>query len=166
MKYRRAALRGQSAIEYLIIFSAALALFVSVTFTQMINPSSEAASDSLCLSQARTAADAIAGSINTVYANGPGAVKSATVQIDRSWAVQLDNKKNVVRITVGISTGNENLEDDLLYKISSYHSLPNVPAGTYTVIVEWPENVTSRENIYGGALANKKIYIYIRPGGK
>lgn len=166
MKYRESKSQGQSAVEYLIIFSAALALFVSVTFTQMINPSSEAANDSLYLSQAKTAVDAIAGSINAVYANGLGAVKSATVQIDRDWAIQLDNVKNVARITVRISTGSENLEDSLLYKMNYYHSLPNLSAGTYTVIVEWPENETAKENVYGGATTSKKIYIYIKPGGK
>ncbi len=157
--------RGQSAVEYLIIFSAALALFATVTFTQMINPSSDAANDSLYLSQARTAADSIAGAINVVYANGPGAVKSAAVQMDRSWDIQLDNSKNLVRVTVGTSTGGENLEDNLLYKLVSFHSLQNLPAGTYTLIVEWPENESFMENLYEDALAGKKIHICIRPEG-
>jgi len=156
---------GQSAVEYLVVFSAVLALFTSITFTQMINPSSEAARDSLLLSQARASADSIAGAINTVYANGRGAVKSVAVQIDGNWTIELDNEKNVLRIIVGISTGNESLEDNLKYRIFSYHTLQNVSAGLYNVVVEWPDNLTILEDIYGGALANKKIFVYIRPQG-
>lgn len=165
MKSPKLDLRGQSAVEYLIVFSAVLVLFGSVTFTLMINPSSEAARDSVYVSQARTAADSIAGAIDTVYANGRGAVKSLTVQMDRSWTIQIDNSKKVLRIIVGTSRGNENLEDNLQYEILSYHALSNVSAGVYTVIVEWPENAVKLENLYGGSLDNKKIYIYLKPGG-
>lgn len=154
-------MRGQAAVEYLLIFSAVLAVFTAVTITQIITPASDAARDSLYLSQARTAVDAIAGAINTVYANGRGAVKSVSLQMDKSWTLQFDNATNKLRILVGISTGNENVEDNLCYKIKNNHSLSNIAAGTYTVIVEWPENMNIRENIYGGALADKKIYIYI-----
>ncbi len=162
MRYLKAGSRGQSAVEYLIVFSAALAVFASVTFTQMINPSSDAARDTLYLSQARTAVDSIAGTINTVYGNGRGAVKSASVQIDRTWAIQLDNAKNLVRVTVATGAGSENLEENLLYDITGAHSLSNLPAGVYTVIVEWPENANARENLRA-VPDNKKIYIFIKP---
>ena len=158
-------MRGQAAIEYLLIFSAVLVVFTAITITQIITPASDAAKDSLYLSQARTAVDAIAGAINTVYANGRGAVNSVGLQMDKSWTLQFDNTTNKLRILVGISTGNENVEDNLRYKIESNHSLSNIAAGTYTVIVEWPENTNVQENIYGGALANKKIYIYIGSNG-
>jgi len=165
MKFPSLSARGQSAVEYLIIFSAVLSLFVAVTFSQMINPSSDAARDSLYLSQARTAADSIAGAINTVYANGPGAVKSSTLQMDKSWTIQLDNIKNVVRVNIETSTGGENLEDNLQYKVIGHHSISKVPAGTYTLIVEWLENENTQENLCVVSLASKKIYIYIRPEG-
>ncbi len=164
MRYPKLGSRGQSAVEYLIVFSAALALFATVTFTQMINPSSDAARDTMYLSQARTAADSIAGAINTVYANGRGAVKSISVQIDRDWTIQLDNAKNVIRITVATGTGSENLEDNILYKLNGGYSLANLPGGTYTVIVEWPENNNACENLHG-APENRKIYLSIKPGG-
>ncbi|MDI6643337.1 MAG: hypothetical protein QMD95_04755 [Candidatus Hodarchaeaceae archaeon] len=159
-------MRGQTAVEYLLVFSTALVLFASVTMAQMITPASDAARDSLYLSQARSAADAIAGAIDTVYANGRGAVKSVSFQMDTSWTLQLDNIGNKLRIIVETSKGTENVEDNLRYEVDNYHSLSGITTGTYTVIVEWPENGSIRENINSSALANKKIYIYIRPRGR
>ena len=158
-------MRGQTAVEYLLIFSAVLMIFATVTFAQMINPASEAARDALYLSQARSAADAIAGAIDTVYANGQGAVKSVSISMDCSWRLQLDNAGNKLRIVVQISQGSKNVEDNLRYKIDNFHSLSNISSGTYTVIVEWSENRKILENIDGRAIGDKKIYIYIRPRG-
>lgn len=159
-------MRGQSAVEYLLIFSAVLVIFAAVTFGQMINPAQEAARGTLYLSQARSATDAISGAVNSVYANGQGAVKSVSFQMDRSWALQLDNAKNKLRIIIETSTGSENVEDNLWYEIDNYHSLSGIAAGTYTVIVEWPESNSIRENIDSSALVDKKIYIHIRPHGR
>jgi uncharacterized protein (UPF0333 family) len=158
-------MRGQTAIEYLVVFSAVLMIFASVTIVQMINPSKEAARDTLYLSQARSAADAIAGAIDTVYANGRGAVKSVSVCMDGGWSLQLDNVGNKLRIIVGTSEGNENIEDNLRYEIDNYHSLSGIPSGIYTVIVEWSENKQKLENIDGRAIVSGKIYIYIRLRG-
>jgi len=158
-------MRGQTAIEYLVVFSAVLMIFASVTIVQMINPSKEAARDTLYLSQARSAADAIAGAIDTVYANGRGAVKSVSFPMDGSWNLQLDNIENKLRIIVGTSRGNENVEDNLRYEILGNHLLPSIPSGVYTVIVEWPENKQKPENIDGRAITSGKIYIYIRLRG-
>ncbi len=159
-------MRGQSAIEYLLIFSTVLVLFATVTLGQMINPGQEAAKDALYLSQARSAVDAIGGAINTVYSDGQGAVKSVSFQIDQSWGLQLDNAENKLRIQIQTSQRSENVEDNLRYEIDNYHSLLNISSGTYTVIVEWPEDGSISESIDSGALTDKKIYIYIRPRGR
>ncbi len=159
-------MRGQSAVEYLLIFSSVLVIIAAVTFGQMINPAQEAARDTLYLSQARSAADAIAGAINTVYSNERGAVKSVSVSMSNGWALQLDNVKNKLRIIIETSRGNENVEDNLQYGIDNYHSLSDIPVGTYTVIVEWPDNSGVLENINSDALSDKKIYIYIQPRGR
>ncbi len=156
---------GQTAVEYLLIFSAVLVVFTTATIVQMINPASDAGRDSLYLSQARTASDAIAGAINTVYSNGQGAVKSISLQIDKTWTLQLDNANNKLRILVEISTGVESVGDNLRYKVENYHALSNIASGTYTVIVEWPESAGVRENLYSGAISDKKIYIYLGRGG-
>ena len=159
-------MRGQSAVEYLLIFSAVLVIFAGVTIGRMINPAQDAARDALYVSQARSAADAISGAIDTVYANGRGAVKSVSISMDCSWTLQLDNAKNRLRIIVETSTGTKNVEDNLRYEIDNYHSLSGIAAGTYTVIVEWPENGRIPENIDGSALTGEKIYIRIRPRGR
>ena len=158
-------MRGQSAVEYLLIFSAVLVIFAGVTIGRMINPAQDAARDALYVSQARSAADAISGAIDTVYANGRGAVKSVSISMHCSWGLQLDNAKNKLRIIVDTSAGSENVEDNLRYEIDNYRSLSGIAAGTYTVIVEWPENKQIPENIDGRAIEDKKIYIYIRPRG-
>lgn len=158
-------MRGQTAVEYLLIFSTVLVLFASVTMVQMINPATDAANDTLYLSQARSAADAIAGAIDTVYANGPGAVKSVSFQMDKSWNLQLDNAENKLRIQILTSLGSENVEDNLRYEVDNYHSLSNIPSGTYTVIVEWSENKKKLENIDNHDISGGKIFVYIRPRG-
>ncbi|HID60372.1 MAG TPA: hypothetical protein EYP46_00755 [Hadesarchaea archaeon] len=158
-------MRGQAAVEYLMIFSTVLAILAAVTTGQMINPVQEAAGDALYLSQARSAADAIAGAINTVYANGKGAVKSISFRVDKTWGLQLDNSENRIRITIETSTGTQNVEDSLRYGVDNHHSLSNISPGTYTVIVEWSANDNMPENVDGNSLADDKIYIYIRAGG-
>ena len=159
-------MRGQTAVEYLLVFSTVLVLFAFVTMGQMINPATDAANDALYLSQAREAADAIAGAIDTVYANGRGAVKSVSFQMDKSWALELDNARDKLRIIIETSEGTENVEGNLRYDIDNYHSASGITTGTYTVIVEWPKNISIRENINSSALTDKKIYIYIRPRGR
>lgn len=159
-------MRGQTAVEYLLIFSTVLVLFATVTLGQMINPGKEAANDTLYLSQTRSAVDAIGGAIDTVYMNGQGAVDSVSFRMDSSWNMQLDNVKNKIRIQIQTSQNTENVEDNLRYEINNYHSLLDIPSGTYTVIVEWPEDSSILEGIDGSALAEKKIYVYIRPRGR
>lgn len=158
-------MRGQSAVEYLLVFSAVLIVFGVVTLGQMISPAKESARDTLRLSQARSAVDMIANAIDTVYANGPGAVKSVSFHMDGSWTLQLDNVKNKLRITVETSAGSKDLEANLRYEIDNHHSVAGIVAGAYTVIVEWPEG-SRLEGIGGGKLADKKIFIYIRPRGR
>lgn len=154
--------QGQSAVEYLLVFSVVLIILSTVTLGMMITPSSEAASDTLHLSQARSAADAISGAIDTVYANGRGAVKTVSFTMGSAWDLELDNTQNKLRITVA---GNQ-VKDNLRYEIDNYHSLSNIPGGTYTVIVEWPEDVWVLENLDGSEIENKKIFVYIRPQGR
>jgi len=146
-------MRGQSAIEYLLIFSAVLVVFAMVTLGEMVNPSAEAGRDTLYLSQARSAADAIAGAVNSVYANGQGATKSVGFSIDQSWSLQLTENK--LTISLEISSGTKNVESDLRYGFDD--NLQNLSTGTYTVITEWGEN---QENMVRDGF---KIYIHIKP---
>lgn len=146
-------MRGQSAVEYLLLFSAMLAIFGVVTLGQMINPMQEAGRDTLYLSQARSAADAIAGAVNSVYANGQGATKSVGFSIDQSWSLQLTENK--LTISLEISSGTENAESSLRYGFND--NLQNLSTGTYTVIAEWPGD---QENTVRDGY---KIYIRIKP---
>lgn len=146
-------MRGQSAVEYLLIFSAVLTIFAVVTFGQMINPTQEAGRDALYLSQARSAVDAIAGAVNSVYANGQGATKSVGFSIDQSWSLQLTENK--LTISLETSSGTQNAESNLRYGFND--NLQNLSTGTYTVIVEWPGD---QENIVRD---DYKIYIRIKP---
>jgi len=146
-------MRGQSAIEYLLIFSAVLVVFAMVTLGEMVNPTADAGRDTLYLSQARSAADAIAGAVNSVYANGQGATKSVGFSIDQSWSLQLTENK--LTISLEISSGTKNVESDLRYGFND--NLQNLSTGTYTVITEWGEN---QENMVRDGF---KIYIHIKP---
>lgn len=130
-----------------------LVIFATVTFGQMINPAQEAGRDTLYLSQARSAADAIAGAINSVYSNGKGAVKSVSFPMDRNWDLQLTENK--LTISLEISSGTKNVQSNLKYGFDG--SLQNLSAGTYTVIVEWSSVSNSLTQ------DNYKITINIKP---
>lgn len=149
---------GQTAVEYLIVFSAALVIIALATTTQMIDPAKKNSQDTLYLAQARTAADSIAEAINTVYTNGPGAVKSVSVDLDVAWWVYLENAENSVVISVPTSDSWENLRSTIYYPLDNYHELTSISSGVYTVIVQWPA-VGTTENLDGTALENDKIYI-------
>ena len=146
-------MRGQAAVEYLLIFSAVLVIFATVTLGQMINPAQEAGRDTLYLSQARSAADAIAGAINSVYSNGKGAVKSVSFPMDRNWDLQLTENK--LTISLEISSGTQNVQSNLRYGFDG--SIQNLSAGTYTAIVEWSSANNSLTQ------DNYKITINIKP---
>ncbi len=146
-------MRGQLTFEYLLIFSAVMVIFAVVTFGQMINPTETVGWDTLSLSKARYAADAIAGAINSVYANGQGAVKSVGLSIDKSWSLRLTENK--LTISLEISDTAENVESSLRYGFNG--NLQSLPSGAYTVIVEWSgdqENITRN---------NYNVYIHIKP---
>ncbi|MEM2889873.1 MAG: hypothetical protein QW358_00795 [Candidatus Hadarchaeum sp.] len=165
MKSNRHYSKGQSAVEYLTILSAALALMTSVTIAQAINPSKNAAEHSLYVMQAKATASSIAGAIDAVYANGAGASKSLLVKLDCPWTAQMDNSKNVFRIIFCTVSGVENLEVNLRYKIKKQHLLPTIPSGTCTVIVAWSENKNFPEAMHLDLVDGGKIYIYLNPPG-
>lgn len=146
-------MRGQSAIEYLLIFSVVLVIFAIITLGEMVNPTEEAGRDTLYLSQARSAADAIAGAVNSVYANGQGATKSVGFSIDQSWGLQLT--ENQLTISLEISDGTQNVESGLRYGFND--NIQNLSTGTYTVIAEWSGG---QDNIVKDGY---KIYIRIKP---
>lgn len=155
--------KGQSAVEYLAILSAALFLMTSITLTQAINPSKDATDSSLYLMQARATVDSIAAAIDTVYTNGAGGSKSLILKMGCVWTAQMDNSKNVFRIIFWTTSGTENLEVTLQYKIQEEHILPRLSPGTYTVIVVWPENKNFPETMQLDATDGRKIYIYLNP---
>ncbi|MEM3421941.1 MAG: hypothetical protein QW835_06455 [Candidatus Hadarchaeum sp.] len=165
MKSDRHYSKGQSAVEYLTILSAALALLTSVTLTQSINPSKNAADHSAYLMQAKATASSIAGAIDAVYANGAGASKSLIVKLGCPWTAQMDNSKNVFRVIFWTMSGAENSEVNLQYKIKKQHLLTTIPPGTYTVIVTWSENKNFPETMQLDVVGGGKIYIYLNPQG-
>ncbi len=152
-------MRGQASIEYMVIVAVALAIFASVTFAQIINPTSEASRDILRVSQARSACDAIANAINSVYGNAEGATKTVSVILLATWNLQLIESPSTLRLGIQTSRGIENIESNLRYAFDN--SLLNISAGSYTVIVEWSS--VRDQGIDNRAIENNKIYIYINP---
>lgn len=154
-------MRGQGSIEYMLIVGVILAIFASVTFAQMINPTSETSSDAQRVSQARYACDAIANAINCVYGNAEGATKTVGVDLPATWNLHLIKDTSTLRLGIQTSRGVENVESNLRYAFDDL--LLNISAGSYTVIVEW--SGTRDQGIDDRAIENKKIYIYINPPG-
>jgi len=154
-------MRGQSAIEYVLILAAVMTVFASVTVFQMIDPASDASDDALRVARARSACDLIAGAINSVYANGEGAVKSVGVYLPTIENFGIIEDPPELRIQVLTSERVENVVGDLEYGFDNF--LLNIPSGNYTVIVEWTSE--EDEGINGENIADDKIYIYINPVG-
>ncbi len=148
-------MRGQAATEYLLIFVVMLITVATLTSTQLIDPSREASRDISLLSQARLASDIIAEAMNTVYGNGSGAVRSVLVSLEHRWDLLLTRNPPEVKVSIGISDRTENVGSAVEYAFDA--SLRSIPAGTYTVIVEW----TEEENL---VQEGQRIYIRIKPG--
>lgn len=160
-------MRGQSAVEYMFIFGAVLAVFAAVTVPQMVNPAKEASKDAFWVSQARAAVDVIANAINGVYANSERAVMTEVVSLDGNWELQIDNDSPKLRLGIATYSGTEWVEENLRYGFGNLglggldNSLSNIPSGSYVVIVEWTSE--EAEGIDDSALDNDKIYIFINP---
>ena len=149
-------MRGQSSLEYILIIGVALIVLASITVARMVNPASESAGDVMIVSQARSACDTIADAINDVYGNAQGATKTVWVHLSEAWDLRTTKGPLKLRLSIGTSAGVENLESDLWYGFDN--SLLNIPAGGYTVIVDWP--IDGEEGIMR---VNDKIYIHINP---
>ncbi|MFN4133972.1 MAG: hypothetical protein ACK4GQ_06380 [Candidatus Hadarchaeales archaeon] len=155
-------MRGQSAIEYMILFSTAMLILGAVTVAQMVNPATTAANDALYLSQARGAVDAITGAINTVYSNGPGAVKSVGFQMDTSWIIGIDNRWDRVWIVITTSRGIENIVENLRYDFENLF-YASCSSGYWTAVVEWSESKSESLMVVN---ENRQIYLNIKPRGR
>jgi hypothetical protein len=151
---------GQTAVEYLAVFSAALFVIAVATTQHMIGPAERGAERSLALSQARTIADAVASAIDLVFASGPGAIRSVDASLNLEWGISLDNSTGVVRVIVG----NDNIEARLRYPVENFHQLSPIPPGEYTVVVQWAPR-GAQENIDGSALDRHMLYINLAPDG-
>lgn len=151
-------MRGQTAIEFLVCFSALL-IFLATGISRMATPVQEAASNTLFLSQGREAVELIGEAIDTVYSNGEGTIRSVNFKMDESWSLTFDHIQNVVCITLKTSQGEENLEKELNYDFENFHALFSLPSGSYLAVVEWSEN---SENI-NIDFQEKKIFIEIHP---
>ena len=158
--------KGQSAIEYLLILSAMLFVLTAIVYPLLIVPARDSAGDTLTLSQARAAVQTIGNAVNTVYYNGRGAVMSGSFQMDKTWNLRIENGQNrVIIVVTDSSLTAENLGENLKYPVKSQHSLTSIPPGTYTIIVEWPENGALPENVWLGPTENKKLYIRMGSSG-
>lgn len=154
-------MRGQTAVEYLTVFSAALAIIGIATYASMVNPGEEGAQYSLLLSQARSAADAIASAIDTVYINGAGAVKNVGVSFGSEWSLSLDNENDQVVVEVSTSAGYFEFRTSLHYPVENSVELEKISSGSYLVVVEWPENGSPEALL----LENTTIYLRIQKEG-
>lgn len=159
-------MRGQSAVEYMFILGALLAVFAAVTVPQMVNPAQEASKDASWVSQARAAVDLIANAINGVYANSEGAVMTEVVSLDGDWELQIDNDPPKLRLGIATYGGTEWVEENLRYGfynlgLGGLDNSLSISSGSYVVIVEWTSE--EAEGIDDSALDNDKIYIFINP---
>ena len=150
-------MRGQAAVEYMLIAAAVFAIFGSITFAFMINPSQRGSDDTTRRAQIESACNAISDALNDVYSNAQGATRTVTVSLADTWSISFVKNPPSLRMSISTSYGTENVYENLRYSFNS--SLTNIPSGSYTVIVAW-EN-TAEQIVRSGT----KIYIRINPWG-
>jgi uncharacterized protein (UPF0333 family) len=153
-------MKGQVAVEYLILFGAFLMIFGIVIWPQAISPSQKVAAETSSMSRAKILADGLADAINSVYSAGPGSCKTFLFTLEQGCTVFLENQitengaLKVVRVESGenfivpIRYLSENLEGTYLY----------LSPGTHAARVLW-EN--AQENMW---YENRTLYVRIRPG--
>ena len=127
-------MRGQSSLEYLLIIGVALIILASMTIIRVINPASEGSSDVMRVSQARSTCDSIADMINGVYGGAQGATRTILVLLSETWNLRMTKNPAKLRLSIGVSYGTENLDDNLRYSFDG--SLLTIPGGSYPVIVD------------------------------
>lgn len=149
-------MRGQAAVEYMLIAAAVFAIFGSITFAFMINPSQRGSDDTTRRAQVESACNAISNALNDVYSNAQGATKTVAVSMAGVWNISFVKNPPSLKMSISTSSGTENVYEDLRYSFDN--SLTNIPSGNYTVIVEWWEN-KAEQVVKSGT----KIYIRINP---
>jgi hypothetical protein len=153
-------MRGQVAVEYLVIFGAFLTIFGAVIWPQAIVPSEQAATDISSFSRARWLADSVADAINSVYARGLGACQVFLFSLDRSCELILENWKteNGVLRVVRVTEGRENFASPVRYLSSGLANSPVfLPPETFVVRVSWENKA---EGLW---YENRTLFINIRP---
>jgi uncharacterized protein (UPF0333 family) len=153
-------MKGQVAVEYLVLFGAFLMIFGIVIWPQAISPSQKVAMETSSMSRAKILADSLADAINSVYSAGPGSCRTFLFTLEQGCMVSLENQitengaLKVVRVESGenfiapIRYLSENLNGTYLY----------LPPGTHAARVLW-EN--AQENLW---YENRTLYVRIRPG--
>ncbi len=154
-------MRGQTAVEYLAVFSVALVVIAVAAVARMIDPARESGESALVMAQAREAVDLIASAVDSVYASGPGSADGVTVRVDAVWSLILDNENSEVKIQVSTSGGVKEFQASLRYPLNGQHTLPNLSSGVYVVVADWPTS-NGGEGIEVVA-ENKIIRIHINP---
>jgi len=154
-------MRGQTAVEYLAVFSAALVVIAVATAARMIDPARESGESALVMAQAREAADLIASAVDSVYANGPGSADGVIIRMDAVWSLILDNENSEVEIQVSTSGGVKEFQASLRYPLNGQYTLPDLSSGVYVVVADWPPS-SGGEGIEVVA-ENKIIQIHINP---
>ena len=150
-------MRGQSAVEYMLIVAVALTIFATVTYTTILSPSQKNSNDEMLRSQAKSACDAISDAINDVYSNNSGATRTVYVSLPSEWNIYLTKNPPCLTLNVLTSQGTENISENLRYSLDN--SLVHIAGGNYTVIVDWWDN--NEKTI----MSDNKIYIHINPLG-
>ena len=154
-------MKGQVAVEYLVLFGAFLALFGAVIWPQAIRPSQETATKLSSLSRARMLADSLAEAINSVYARGPGSRQTFLFTLEESCRISLERwiTENGTLKVVRVESGGENFMTPVRYLSENLAGASQyLPPGTFVARVLW-ENM--EENLW---YENGTVFINIRPG--
>ncbi len=146
-------MRGQVAVEYLVIFAAFLAIFGGVIWPRVISPAQQTAIDVFHLSRARELADRLAEMMNSVCASGEGAVRSCWIELGTGCRVIFENSGEA---RVVVEAMGESFEVPVRFGVSGENYLA---PGTYWICVRWPPRGEPAGISWG-----ENLVVSVRPG--
>ncbi len=123
--------KGQGASEFLIILALFLTILASFTIPSMVRPAFDSSSRVRKISEARTAGDQIASSINNIAWQGDNSRDTISVDISSQWALDMDS--DTVRVLVYGDGGTREVGNSI-----DYGFVDNIDksSGYYRIIIE------------------------------
>ena len=141
--------RGQISVEYLLLLVVILVVFFYM-ISHFIGPTIDASNNVSAVSDTKAVVQSIADAMNIVYANGPGAKRTLSVNVPQNMNLIFDSTNDTVKTNVGnlnYTNGGASSTSKNVSAPMNYNGNVIIPSGTtnqlpltkgwYTVQIYW-----------------------------